>query len=168
MSESAAAREWLAGLVTESYGRLYGVALRILRNHHDAEDALGNAMTKALANIHTLEDRGAVHGWLRRIVRNAALDLRRRRIRRPLAGDGVDEVPDPDGTDAIELVGDAEEGQRVLALLPELPEKQRDAFERRVLRDEDYQDIAEALGVTRNYARVLVFRAIDRLRELLG
>ena len=36
-------------LLANDLGRLYGIALRILRNHEDAEDALQEALWKAFA-----------------------------------------------------------------------------------------------------------------------
>jgi DNA-directed RNA polymerase specialized sigma24 family protein len=75
-------QESLAAHVERDKDRLLRCAWRITGNYADACDVIQDATIKALSNLHELDDRGAVGGWLMRIVRNTALTVRRDRLRR--------------------------------------------------------------------------------------
>jgi len=53
-------------------------ALRITRNHEDAEDVVQQAFQKALAHMRQFEGRSSFSTWLTRIALNEALMLKRR------------------------------------------------------------------------------------------
>ncbi len=59
------------------------VAARLLGHEQDAEDAVQDAVIKALVHLEGFDGRSGFRTWLLRIVTNAALDLGRRRRRRP-------------------------------------------------------------------------------------
>jgi len=65
-------------LLAEARPRAVAVALRILRNRDDAEDAVQDAFIKAWRNRDRFEGRAAFTTWIHRIVANASLDLLRR------------------------------------------------------------------------------------------
>lgn len=68
------------------YGRrLYSVALRILRDPADAEDAVQEAYLKAYKAIDSFRGESSVYTWLYRIVSNQALMKVRKRQRKPTA-----------------------------------------------------------------------------------
>jgi RNA polymerase sigma-70 factor (ECF subfamily) len=69
----------LQELFSISRDRFLGVAYCILRNQHDAEDAVQDAFLSASRHIANFEGRSAVTTWLTRIVINAALMMRRKR-----------------------------------------------------------------------------------------
>src|SRR5262249_3040658 len=49
---------------------LYGHAIRLTRNHADAEDLLRDTMVKACANLRSRKENTNLHGWLFRIMTN--------------------------------------------------------------------------------------------------
>ena len=61
----------------------YRVAYRLLGREHDARDAVQEAFLKAVVHLEGFDRRSGFRTWLLRIVTNAALDLGRRRRRRP-------------------------------------------------------------------------------------
>jgi RNA polymerase sigma-70 factor, ECF subfamily len=67
--------------VAEQYAaRLYTVALRLLGNRHDAEDAVQRALLKSYAARDSYSPHWAISTWLYRILTNVCVDeLRRRR-----------------------------------------------------------------------------------------
>jgi len=69
--------------VTEEYARrLYAVAVRMLGNRADAEDAVQRALLKCFAARASYSPRWAVSTWLYRSLTNVCIDeLRRRRVR---------------------------------------------------------------------------------------
>lgn len=78
--------EWEAvqELLLASRERYVRVAFGILRNKEDAEDAVQDAFLMAYRHYRTFEGRSALTTWLARIVINAALMLRRKRINSPI------------------------------------------------------------------------------------
>lgn len=58
--------------------RLYRVALNVLRNKEDAEDAVQDTWRSAYSKLHTFEGRSSISTWLTRIAINSALMIRRR------------------------------------------------------------------------------------------
>lgn len=66
-----------------SYGkRLYSVAVRILRNPHDAEDAVQEAFLKVLRSIDSFREDSSLYTWLYRIVCNQSIMKYRQRAKR--------------------------------------------------------------------------------------
>lgn len=59
--------------------RLYGTALRLTRNPHDAEDVVAEAVGRAWARLDELRDTRQIEGWLFRILNNTFVDAWRRR-----------------------------------------------------------------------------------------
>ena len=71
-----------AALVGRHRDRLWSVALRIMRNPHDAADALQDAYISAFRRVGTFRGEAKVTTWLHRVVVNACLDrLRRQQTR---------------------------------------------------------------------------------------
>jgi RNA polymerase sigma-70 factor, ECF subfamily len=70
--------------IAQEYGaRLYVVALRLLGDRADAEDAVQRALLKCFAARARYDPRWAVSTWLYRALTNVCIDeLRRRRSRR--------------------------------------------------------------------------------------
>lgn len=59
--------------------RLYGTALRLTRNPHDAEDVVADAVGRAWTRLDELRDTSQIEGWLFRILNNTFVDAWRRR-----------------------------------------------------------------------------------------
>ena len=65
--------------VTGTLDRLYGAALRLAKNHADAEDLVAEAVAKAWASRESLEDPTRFEGWMFRILTNTFIGECRRR-----------------------------------------------------------------------------------------
>ena len=68
-------RREFARLVDAYSGPLYRLALKMLGNASDAEDALQNTFLKAFQHLDTFEGRSSLSTWLYRIASNEALML---------------------------------------------------------------------------------------------
>ncbi|MBW3628210.1 MAG: sigma-70 family RNA polymerase sigma factor [Gemmatimonadetes bacterium] len=75
---------WFEGEVAGVLPDLYGAALRLARNHADAEDLVAEAVARAWAAVGTLSDRSSFRGWIFRILTNTFLSDRRARAARPV------------------------------------------------------------------------------------
>ncbi len=110
-----------------------GLATRILQDHGEAEEVLGDVFVQVWGHIHQHEpSRGPLAPWVLSIARNRALDALRRRRRwwrkaerwgaaQQIADDGA--VPTPDPAEAA--VPGWPVHQEVHAALRALPEDQR-------------------------------------------
>ena len=85
------AGEALERLLAEARPKLLALAMRVLGNSDEAEDAVQDAMIKVWRNLGRFEGRAAFTTWLHRIAVNAALDRRRRRGNVHLSSSGPDE-----------------------------------------------------------------------------
>ena len=59
-------------------GNIYGLAYSILKNEHDAADAMQDAILKAYGSLHTLKDKSKFKSWMLAIVHNTAIEHLRR------------------------------------------------------------------------------------------
>jgi len=71
----------LAQLVQTYSGKIYNLALRILRNKEDAEDILQETFLTVVEKLHTFDGRSGFFTWIYRIATNASLmKLRKKKL----------------------------------------------------------------------------------------
>jgi RNA polymerase sigma-70 factor, ECF subfamily len=152
----------------EYYQPIYRYVLRMIGDPEDAADLTVTSFEKALKAWPRRTADLKVRPWLYRIATNTCLDeLRRRRLIRwlPLAVFGQS-APHPVATDDPEDSAVRGENQReVRAALARLPDKYRTALLLREGEGLSCEQIGETLGISRAAAKVLLFRARERLRE---
>jgi RNA polymerase sigma-70 factor (ECF subfamily) len=83
----------LRPLLEQIRPRALAIAMKVLRNRDDAEDAVQDAMLKVWRNLHRFEGRASFTTWIHRIVMNASLDILRKRSARA-EGTSADEHGD--------------------------------------------------------------------------
>ena len=154
-------------LVRRHRDRVWAVAMRVLGDRQEAEDAVQDAFLAALRGAAGFRGEAAVTTWLHRITLNACLDRVRRR--RPTVA--------LDPTDAglpAHVVAVAPESDRVpdaLDVTRALARLSPDAREVLLLVDvEDLPvaEVAERLGVAIGTVKSRCWRARARLAVLLG
>jgi RNA polymerase sigma factor (sigma-70 family) len=123
-----------------------------------AQDAVHDAFVRALVRLGSLRSRGALEGWVWRIVLNEA--RRRTRSRRP------DDAPAETEAAAAERVVDAR-AVRVRALVARLPRRQREVVFLRYFADLDEASIAAALGIRRGTVAATLHRVHVSMRTAL-
>jgi len=149
-----------AALYERHHRDLYRYCRSILRDDHDAQDALQSTMTRAFAALRDERRDFELRPWLFRIAHNEAVSLlRRRRAAEPLdeqaAGAGaVDEQ--------VALGGELE---ALRSDLGALPESQRAALVLRELSGLSHVEIAEALDATPQLVKQLIFQARTALMQ---
>lgn len=156
--------------------RLRRTAYRVLRDGHDAEDAVHDTMLAAHNNRHLLRDPGALDRWLVRIARNTAVNkARRRRLCRPDARFGAPEVGDASAAAGVadrgfasRLTSTEPSVEAVVSLREELdavPPSWRDAFRARMVRGLTFEQIAAWQGVSVACVKTRITRVRTRLRR---
>ncbi len=165
-------------LVRKHAGRMRATALRLLTNETDAEDAVQDAFLSALRSLGTFDGRAKLGTWLHRITINAVMmRLRARGVRNETALDS--HLPEfgengtfaaaqmrwHEGADTPALRDDL--CRRVRSHIEELPDNYRIPLILRDLDELSHREIAEALDVSENAAKLRVHRARQALRDLI-
>ncbi len=143
---------------------VYRYCYRRLGSREEAEDATSQVFIKAFAAIATHRP-GAFRSWLFTIAHNVVVDVyRRQRPTQPLdaAGDPPDAALTPE-----EAALKSDEGRALRALFHELTEDQRSVMELR-LAGLTGVEIAQVLDRSHGSVKTIQFRAMTRLRILLG
>jgi RNA polymerase sigma-70 factor (ECF subfamily) len=148
-------RKWQAQVLRTAY--------RILGNWADAEDVAQEAFLRLHRHGLGFANEAALGGWLYRVTVNLCFD--RTRAARP-----VSELPESLGQEAVAELGMIREQQkqRLMAALAMLPVKERAAVVLREIEGLTTAEVAQALGSTEGTVRSQVFRAMAKLRALLG
>jgi len=142
---------------------LYRYCLAILRDPHDAEDALQATMAAALRALPGERRHLALRPWLYRVAHNESVSL--------LRGRGAPGPVEPDAILAAEPSAEVHlerrsRLRRLVADLRSLPERQRSAIVMRELSGLSYEDIGGALQSSEAAARQTVYEARTALRDL--
>ena len=161
------------------YPRMYAAAFRLLRNEHDAQDAVQDAFVSAIAHIDGFRGSSSLATWLLRIVVNAALMKRRSSKRRQtislddhlptFAPDGHRLNVHPGGAFAdgeAECINE-ELRQSVRACMDLLPDSHRTVLLLRDVEDLSTAETAEVLGIEPGAVKVRLHRARMALRQML-
>jgi RNA polymerase sigma factor (sigma-70 family) len=141
---------------------LYRYCRSIVRDHHDAQDALQSTMTHAFMALRSGERDLAVRPWLFRIAHNEAVSILRKR--RP--DDGHMDEHLPSDVSVERTVDQRERLQTLIADIQALPQRQRAALLMRELSGLSSEEIAAALSVSPGAAKQTVFEARSSLHEL--
>jgi RNA polymerase sigma factor (sigma-70 family) len=142
--------------------QLYRYCFSIVGNAEDAQDALQNAMLKAVRALPGEQREIQLKPWLYRIAHNESIELlRRRRDRVPLGPD----LASPVG-ELAETATQRDRLRRLLGDLEHLPERQRGALVMRELDGLGFEQIAEAFETSPAVARQTVYEARLSLRQL--
>ena len=130
----------------------------------DAEDVTSEVFARAMRSTHTFDPtRGTPRAWLIGIARHATADWWRRRP----PGEPMSAVPeDPSDDDPATGVLRAEGVDEVRRLLGVLTEREREAVGLRFGTEPSSAEIGAALGVSPTAARMLVYRAVGKLRAV--
>ena len=143
---------------------VYKYCFAQLGDRQAAEDATSLVFTKALDGLPRFHG-GSFQAWLFAIARNVVTDqFRARRFDAPLEAASAVAAP---GATLDDLAADADRDRGLWALLAELKPNQRQVIELR-LRGLAGPEVAVVLGRSHAWVKVTQFRAIERLRAMMG
>ena len=165
-------------LVHRYQDRLVRLAQSMVGSRAVAEEVTQETWLAVVRGIERFEGRSSFRTWLYRVLLNrahsaSAKEQRAGRPERPLVecfgSDDHWDIPPAEWSDRVDdsLVA-AQLVERVLALLPRLPEAQRQII---VLHDIEHvasDEISAMLGITDGNQRVLLHRGRTRLRAMLA
>lgn len=135
---------------------LYIMALAILKNEADAEDAVGNAILKAYENMGQLSAFHKFKPWMLAITKNEALKIKRKRL--VLLGDeAVEAMLNPIQAHYDELWD----------VLQQMKEEYRLVIVLFYYQDLSLRDISYVLGIPVGTVKSRLSRGKDELRNIL-
>jgi RNA polymerase sigma-70 factor, ECF subfamily len=172
-----AARDAFADLVAGQQRRASRLALYLLRDATDADEAVQDAFVKVFTHITTYREDMPFEAWFNRILTNTCRDkkkMQRRRQRWELAGADRDaesgswadslrsSAPTPE-----ESVLNLERRQALSAAVDRLPARQREVFLLCHAEGQTPREVGSLTGLNESTVRVHLFRALRKLRAAL-
>ncbi|HME11374.1 MAG TPA: sigma-70 family RNA polymerase sigma factor [Candidatus Acidoferrum sp.] len=167
-------RDAFSELVHRHSQQIYGVSLRMLKNHEDAEDNVQNVLCKAYHNIRQFEGNSRFSTWLVRIAINEAL-MKLRKTQSDRAAKSA-EVFRPDSDEPmIPEVEDQRPNPERAYIAKDLTAKAfyglhpalRDTFILHKAEGWTNRELACAMGITVETVKSRIFRARVRMRNQL-
>lgn len=166
----------LEELVRRHGSKIYGVALQITRDEHEAQEVVQDALVNIWNKIEYFEGRSALTSWLYRVTANAAL-MKLRRNKKFEQQISLDATRDDEDLPVIELPDAKSEPTRVLTraelaarmqqAIDALAEPYRTTVLLADVEEMSMEEIAEAMGVTVPAVKSRLHRARLALRKAL-
>ena len=154
------------GTLVERYERaVYHLAFRTLRDVEEAKDATQEAWIKAYRALASFRPGAKFATWIFTICYRVCCDRLAKRKR--FTGDEPPDIADP-RAGPEQIVEAAEDAARLRAAIAALPEKYRVVITLFHLQGQQYDEIAEVLGLPLGTVKTHLFRAKDLLRNALG
>jgi RNA polymerase sigma factor (sigma-70 family) len=160
-------RDAFAEIVGAHYPALLATARHRLGNPEDAKDAVQETLLRALLALDRFGDTGdwRLGAWLNTILIHVCADMPARRgPTMPLDDWVIETVPDNVAAATSDPVALA----AVKRAIDDLPDRQRRAFQLRLVDDLPYEQVARTLGITEVNARARVKRARVALQRSLS
>ncbi len=174
----AEARDRYAELVARHQRRASRIAFHYLRDTADADEAVQDAFVKAYSHLQTFREELPFEVWFTRILINGCLDRIKARTRRERWITAMPDGPGGERDFAERTRGHGpspedqllarEQRRRVALALVKLPDRQRSVFMLSHFEGCTSREISAITGLNESTVRVHLFRAIRKLRTLLG
>src|SRR5687767_3730069 len=174
----AEARERYAELVGRHQRRASRIAFHYVRDAAEADEAVQDAFVKAFSHLSTFREELPFEVWFTRILINGCLDRIKARTRRERwitsmpdgpggERDFAERMPGREPSPEDQLLA-RERGRQVAKALAKLPDRQRTVFMLSHYEGCSSREVSVITGLNESTVRVHLFRAIRKLRVLLG
>jgi RNA polymerase sigma-70 factor (ECF subfamily) len=166
-------------LVERHQRRAFAIALALVRDENDARELVQDAFLRVYKGIHSFQGGSSFFTWLYRIITNLSIDL----IRKPgrqladidesrFESDESQEAEFPllsrvDGADPVDVVRRREIANRLQAALDALPPYHRGVIVMREIEGLSYEEMAQAMGVSKGTIMSRLFHARQKLQKAL-
>jgi RNA polymerase sigma-70 factor (ECF subfamily) len=156
-------RDSQKALYQHFYSFAMGICLRYANDRLDAAGILNDGFFKAFKNIDKYEPTKAFLPWLGRIITNTAIDYYRANLK--FADHLV--VTDHEYVAEVSSIYDKLAYQDLLALVQELSPGYRTVFNLFAIDGYTHEEIAEMLGISVGTSKSNLFKARQKLQEML-
>ncbi len=145
------------------------IAIRVLGNYQDAEDAVQNAFVKAYFNLHTYQSNSKFSTWFYRIVYNTSLTAYNK-IKNRNEDYNIDNKaiePDLERGDTDECTKEHEQRNRINWAIRQLPSSEAVIISFYYIEEHSVQEIADIMSLTKSNVKIKLFRGRKKLQEIL-
>lgn len=166
-------------LVERHQRRAFSIAHGLVRDENDAREVVQEAFLRVYKGLDSFEHGSSFFTWLYRIVTNLSIDLIRKPGRKVAELDesrGMDEeeraslpmLARVDGADPVDVMRRKEIADRIRGALEALPPYHRDVILLREVEGLSYEEMAEAMGVSKGTIMSRLFHARQKLQKALA
>lgn len=155
-------RPWFETLVRSLEDSALRFAFTLVHDRDVAEDIVQEGFARAWASARTPSDEQEFKRWLYRIILNLARDRGRQRSRRAALRFWAPPPPDP--LDEVERRADDE---ALAWALRRLTLRDRQAVHLHYFENRPFEEVSRVIGTSEAHARVIVHRALAKLRRYL-
>lgn len=176
--EAAAARSRFEALVARQQRRASRIAYHFLRDAADADEAVQDAFLKVFAHIDSFREDLPFEVWFTRILVNGCLDrqkARRRRSRWLVSAFDTEQgerswadAPSTGSPSPEEALLLRERREQIASAVSRLPVRQRTVFLLCHYEGCSSREVSQVTGLNESTVRVHLFRAVRKLRAILG
>lgn len=166
--EAAKANPESFGVLYEKYHeQIFRYAYQRTGDKEVSFDVTSQIFLKAMTNLHKYESRGLPFGaWLFRIAKSEVYQLfRNNKANRTI---NVETSQLADLLEEFEEDGSDEKRQLLVEVLREIPEEDVQLIEMRFFEKRPFKEIAEINDITENYAKVKVYRIIEKMKKIVS
>ena len=153
------------------FPKVYKYAYRKLKNREQAEDVTSETFFKALKGLKSFESRsnGGLDIWMYTIERNVIRDFFRKNL-------GVEILPfeekwskllNPSVDDPYITIERKEIDEIIKECISKLPDQYKKVIDLRFYKEMSLKEIATSLGKTIGAVKVLQYRALKKLKDLV-
>lgn len=143
------------------HGKVYGYIRAKINNIQIVEDLVSDVFIKVYEKLGSFDERKAsLSTWIYTVTRNTLTDyFRTRRV--------FEEIPETlaDGISVEDEICNAEMLETLAEALEALDERERDIIILRFYKGKTLTEIAEQMGISYSYVKVLQNRAFEIMRE---
>jgi RNA polymerase sigma-70 factor (ECF subfamily) len=167
-------------LVERHQRRAFAVAFALVRDESDARELVQEAFLRVYRGLASFEGTSSFFTWLYRIITNLSIDLMRKPGRQTmeldearLEADDAGEVDGTllgrlDGADPAGIVRRREIAASLQAALDALPSYHRAVIVLREIEGMSYEEMAQAMGVSKGTIMSRLFHARQKLQRALA
>lgn len=160
----------LAALYDAVVGRVHGLALRIVRQHHLAEEVTEDVFWQVWRQAPRFDtERGTAMAWLMTIARSRALDALRRQASPEVCDDDALEAAaaEEGGSNPFDLLSAVDDRNRLHAALADVDALPRQLLALAFFRGLTHDEIAQHTGLPLGTVKSQLRRTLLALRETL-
>jgi len=159
-----------AYLVNKYKNLTYTVAMKIVRNHEDAEEVAQDSFIKAYSQLHTFKGESKFSTWLYTIVyRNSITKIRKKKITTTnIDSYVIDNHKSDYDFPQIEAIKNGEQKKYIAEAIDNLPETDAFLITLYYLDESSVEEIEQITGLTKTNVKVKLFRARKKLYNELS
>ena len=145
-------------------GKMLVVCYRYAHNREDAEDMLQEGFIKVFSQIHTFENRGALEGWIRRIIVHTCINILKKNKK---FADSVNIIYAKSIHIREEMIPSIMQAKQVVECIRLLPLGYRTVLNLYAIEGFSHKEIGHLLEIEESTSRSQYTRAKAMLEEIL-